>query len=77
MISVNINKAKTIAHSIRRDLREIEFTPYDEIVSKQIPGADTTDAENSRQKIRDKYSDMQIKIDQAKTPDEIKTALGL
>lgn len=77
MITVNVNKAKSIAHTIRRDLREVEFKPYDEIISKQIPGIESSDAEVERQKIRDKYSDMQTKIDVSKTAEQIKSALGL
>lgn len=75
MITVNIDKAKNIAHSIRRAARTIEFTPHDEIIARQIPGADAAAAEAARAAIRTKYAAMQDQIDAAATPDEIKQAL--
>ena len=77
MISINIAKAKAIAHDMRRAARSDEFKPHDEVIMKQIPGADTVAAEAARQAIRDKYSAMQTAIDTAATPDEIKVALGV
>ena len=76
MITVNINKAKAIAHDRRRVARAEEFKPHDEIIMKQIPGADAVAAEAARAAIRAKYSDMQNQIEAAVTPDEIKAALG-
>ena len=75
MITVNIDKAKAIAHDRRRVARAEEFKPYDEIIMKQIPGADAAAAEAARATIRAKYSDMQSQIEAAATPDEIKAAL--
>ena len=69
MITINIDKAKAIAHDIRRAARAEEFKPLD--VKATIP-AEAADAEAARQAIRDKYVLMQEKIDQAKTPDELK-----
>lgn len=77
MISINITKAKAIAHDMRRAARAEEFKPHDEIIMKQIPGVDAVAAEAARQAIRDKYSAMQTAIDTAATPDEIKAALGV
>jgi hypothetical protein len=77
MISINITKAKAIAHDMRRAARAEEFKPHDEVIMKQIPGVDALAAEASRQAIRDKYSAMQTAIDTAATPDEIKVALGV
>jgi len=77
MITVNITKAKAIAHDMRRAARAEEFEPHDEVIMKQIPGVDSVAAEASRQAIRDKYSAMQTAIDTAATPDEIKVALGV
>lgn len=74
-IFVNITKAKTIAHDIRREARAEEFKPLDEIIAKQIPGASAQEVEASRQAIRDKYSEMQASIEAAGTVDEIKAAL--
>ena len=76
MISINITKAKSIAHDMRRAARADEFKPHDEIIMKQIPGADAVAAEAARAAIRAKYSDMQNQIEVAVTPDEIKAALG-
>ena len=75
VVSVNLNKAKTIAHGIRREARTNEFKPYDEVIMKQIPGADATAAEAARAVIREKYSVMQAEIDSATTVDQIKSAM--
>ena len=75
MITININKAKAIAHDKRREARAEEFAPHDEIIMKQIPGADATAAEAARQAIRDKYATMQTAIDAATTADAIKSAM--
>jgi len=72
---VNMDKAKAIGHDLRRQQRAEEFKPYDEVIMKQIPGADATAAEEARQQIRDKYALIQDVIQGASTPDEIKTAL--
>jgi hypothetical protein len=65
MITVNIDKAKVIAHVIRRDARAYEFLPHDELIAKQIPGADTQAAEAQRQQIREKYTVIQQQVDAA------------
>ena len=75
MITININKAKTIAHDKRREARTEEFKPHDEIIMKQIPGADATAAEAARAAIRTKYSTMQTAINAATTVDAIKAAM--
>jgi hypothetical protein len=71
----DLDKCKEIGHDRRRQQRAEEFKPYDEVIMKQIPGADAAAAEAARQAIRDKYADMQDAIEAAATPDEIKTAL--
>ena len=75
MITININKAKVIAHDKRREARSAEFAPHDEVIMKQIPGADATAAEAARAAIRTKYSTMQTAIDAASTVDAIKSAM--
>jgi hypothetical protein len=75
-IVIDLNKAKIIGHDIRRAARAEEFKPYDEAISKQIPGQ-MENAEAARQLIRDKYVAIQTNIDVAQTPDEIKAALGI
>ena len=77
MIKINTDKAKDIAHEIRRAKREEEFAPLDAVIMKQIPGNDASVAEVARQVIRDKYAAMQAEINAAKTPEEIKTVLGI
>lgn len=76
MITINIDKAKGIAHDLRRAARAAEFAPHDDAIAKQIPGAAAA-AETARAAIRTKYADMQDQIDAAATPDEIKAALGI
>lgn len=75
MITINIDKAKTIGHELRRAARADEFKPFDEAIAKQIPGNDG--AEVARQAIRDKYVAIQDQIEAAQTPEEIKAALGI
>lgn len=77
MFTLNINKAKAIAHNVRRSIRAEEFKPYDEVIMKQIPGVDAQAAEAARQAIREKYAVMQNQIDAATTLDEIKSTLGI
>jgi len=77
MIVINIDKAKAIAHAIRRAARTAEFEPLDALIAKQIPGTDPVAAEAARQAIRDKYAALQTQIDAAATPDEIKAALPI
>lgn len=73
MIAINIDKAKTIAHDIRRGKRTQEFAPLD--IKATIP-SEAAAAEAARQLIRDKYAVMQSAIDTAATVDDIKSALG-
>ena len=77
MIVVNLDKAKNIGHDIRREKRAEEFKPLDEVIMKQIPGKDFTEAEAARQAIRDKYTVIQQQIDAASTTEEIKQALEI
>ena len=72
MITININKAKQIAHEKRRAARAEEFKPYDEVIMKQIPGVDAQQAEAARQAIREKYVALQVQIDNATTVDQLK-----
>ena len=72
-IVVNLTKAKTIAHEKRRIKREQEFKPHDDIIMKQIPGADATAAETARAEIRTRYATIQTDIDNANTVSALKT----
>jgi hypothetical protein len=77
MITINLDKAKNVAHQMRRAARAEEFKPHDEVIMKQIPGVDVAVVEEARAEIRAKYSAMQADIDSASTPEEIKQALGI
>jgi hypothetical protein len=72
VITINIDKAKAIAHDKRREARSAEFAPLD--IKATIP-SEATAAEAARQVIRDKYNTMQTVIDEATTVDEIKAAM--
>lgn len=72
MIAVNIEKAKTIAHDVRRGKRAQEFAPLD--IKATIP-ADAEAVEAARQAIRDKYAVMQSAIDAAQSVEQVKAAI--
>jgi len=72
MITINITKAKNIAHDARRTARSAEFAPLD--IKATIP-SEATAAEAARQAVRDKYATMQTAIDSASTVDAIKAAM--
>ena len=72
MITINIDKAKAIAHDKRREARTLEFAPLD--IKATIP-SEATAAEAARATIRAKYAAMQTAIDAASTVDEIKAAM--
>ena len=74
-IEHDLDKCKALGHDLRRIQRNAEFAPFDEIIAKQIPGADATAAEEARQAIREKYALIQDAIDIAEDPDTIKIAL--
>ena len=75
MITINLDKAKNIAHDKRRVARSAEFAPHDEVIMKQIPGVDAQAAEAARQAIRDKYAALQAQMDAAQNVEELKTLL--
>ena len=77
MITINVEKAKIIAHEKRRLKRAEEFQPHDEVIMKQIPGVDAQAAEAARQEIREKYAAMQIAINSANSPEEIKAVINV
>ena len=74
-VDVDLDQAKSIGHDIRRAARAEEFAPLDAVIAKQIPGTSATEAEVARQEIRDKYAAIQVEIDAAEDPDQIKAAL--
>lgn len=72
MITINIDKAKIIAHDKRRKARSAEFAPLD--IKATIP-SEAVAAEAARATIRAKYATMQTTIDAATTIEEIKGAI--
>ena len=76
MITINLDKAKAIAHNTRRAAREVEFKPFDAIIAKQIPGPSAVEAEAERQAIREKYAAIQTDIDAAETVDGLKEVIS-
>ena len=75
MITIDLTKAKEIAHEKRRAARAEEFEPHDEVIMKQIPGNDMAEAETARQAIRDKYEELQTQMNEAQTVEELKELL--
>lgn len=65
MITINMDKARVIAHDRRRAARAVEFAPLDEVIAKQIPGNDAAETEVKRREIREKYAAIQQEIDGA------------
>lgn len=65
MITINHAKAKDAAHSMRRAFRTAEFAPHDFIISRQIPDLNSQNAEQERQRIREKYAQLQREIDES------------
>ena len=74
MITINLDKAKTIAHEARRAARAEEFAPLDQKIASQIPGTDPAAVEAERQAVRAKYASMQTAIDSATSAEAIKSA---
>jgi hypothetical protein len=72
VITINIDKAKTIAHDKRREARYAEFAPLD--IKATIP-SEATAAETARAAVRVKYATMQTAIDAATTIEQIKAAM--
>ena len=69
MIKVDLNKAKEIAHSKRREARTAEFAPLD--IQVTIPTL-AKQAEIERQNIREKYAEIQAQIKEANSVDALK-----
>ena len=70
MIVINVDKAKGIAHEVRRAKRAEEFAPLD--VKATIP-SEATAAEEARAAIRAKYATVQDNIDVAADVATLKT----
>jgi len=72
MIVINLDKAKGVAHNMRRAKRAEEFAPLD--IKATIP-SEAQQAEMSRQAIREKYAALQEQMDAAQSVDELKELL--
>lgn len=72
MININMDKAKDIAHGVRRAVRAEQFAPLD--IKATIP-SEATAAEEARQAIRDADAVLQSQMESATTPEELKALL--
>lgn len=72
IIRIDLDTAKKISHNIRREQREKEFQPLDDLIAKKIPGTNETDVEAQRQQIRNKYAQIQTEIDSSQSTQELK-----
>ena len=72
MITIDITKAKVIAHDARRAIRNASFAPLD--IKATIP-QEAEAAEASRAAIRAADADLQISMDSATTADELKALM--
>lgn len=72
MIRINIDKAKNIAHDVRRAKRAEEFAPLD--VKATIP-AEAKAAEAARQAVRERYFEMQQQIEAAQSAEQLKAII--
>jgi hypothetical protein len=69
MITINLDKAKAIAHDKRRATRTAEFAPLD--IKATVP-SEAAAAEAARQAVREKYAAIQADIDNASSISELK-----
>ena len=69
MIVINVTKAKTIGHDMRRAARAAEFAPLD--IKATIP-SEAAAAEAARQAVREKYAAIQNDINAAPGIPELK-----
>lgn len=69
MITINTEKAKAVAHDMRRAARSSEFAPLD--LKATIP-SEAVAAEAARQAVRNKYTEVQASINAAADVAELK-----
>lgn len=65
MITINLDKARQIAHDQRRAARAAAFAPLDAVIAKRLPGYDLDLIEMRRQRIREADAMTQAGIDAA------------
>ena len=68
MISINLNKAKAIAHEYRREKRSELLVPLD---AKTLIPVFSATAEQERQVIREKFAVIQQEIDAAESLNDL------
>lgn len=71
-VAIDLEGARSITHDRRRTKRTAEFAPLD--VEATIP-AKAAEAEAKRQVIRDRHASIQIGIDDATTPEQLKAII--
>lgn len=72
----NMSIAREIAHAKRRQKRDVDFAPYDRVISKQIPGDDQDAAESARQSIRVIDAAIQAEIDAVTTEQDLRLLMA-
>ena len=72
MITIDMTKAKVIAHDVRRSVRNAAFAPLD--IKATIP-SEAEAAEASRAAIRSADATLQLSMDAATTADELKALM--
>tara|TARA_R110001606_G_scaffold129340_1_gene264173 strand:- start:750 stop:980 length:231 start_codon:yes stop_codon:yes gene_type:complete len=72
VITIDITKAKVIAHDVRRSVRNAAFAPLD--IKATIPH-EAEAAEASRAAIRSADATLQVSMDAATTADELKALM--
>ena len=75
MITINLGRAKAVAHEHRRMARAAEFQPLDDIIAKRIPGSVEADAEAQRQAIRERNAVVQEQIEAAGNHHELRAII--
>jgi len=75
-IGINLDKAKAIAHDLRRQRRAEELAPLDKAIAISAVGMEPSVIEEKREAIRERYALIQEAIDAAETAEEIKAAIS-
>ena len=76
MITINLDKARGIAHGRRRAVRAAAFKPHDERIRLALPGDDLMTLDAPRHKIRKADAAVQAKIDKAKNVAALSALVG-
>ncbi len=76
MITINLDKARGIAHAHRRAARAVAFKPHDERIRLALPGDDLEALDAPRRKIREADAAVQAKIDKAKNVATLSALVG-